>query len=256
MQEGIIVDGNKYVLRQNVRCYDVDAQMLLRPSSFMDYAQEMAYQAAEAMGFGYGKMLADGKAWVLSRLNFVFEQTPRWGDTICISTWHKGPSGPFYIRDFVITDPDSSAVLVRGTSSWVIMDIAARRMVRTSELMDMVAPHTQRSEDAIAENAARISMPRGVEPVTFGTHVVGYSDIDLQQHTNNSRYVLWATNCIDSDVVKAHPFRELTVNFNNETHPGDRIDLLVHEEENGLTFFVDGKCRGTQVFCVKLNLYE
>jgi len=252
--EGKILDRNKYVLRQTVRCYDVDAQMLMRPSAFMDYAQEMAYQAAEAMGFGYANMIKDGKAWVLSRLNFIFEDTPKWGEEIDLSTWHKGPSGPFYVRDFAFTNPDTGKMRIRGTSSWVIMDIANRRMVRTSEVMEMVNPETQRNEDAIVENAQRVSMPRGVEPVKAGTHVVGYSDIDLQQHTNNARYVLWAMNCIDSDLVKVHPFKEITVNFNHETRSGDAVDLLVHQD--GLTFYIEGACGGNQVFCVKVNLYE
>ena len=111
--EGKIVDKNKYTLSQTVRCYDVDAQMRLRPSAFMDYAQEMAYLAAEAMGFGYEQMIKDGKAWVLSRLNFIFEDTPRWGEQIDLNTWHKGPSGPFYVRDFTITDPATGKVRVR-----------------------------------------------------------------------------------------------------------------------------------------------
>ena len=252
--EGKIVDKNKYTLSQTVRCYDVDAQMRLRPSAFMDYAQEMAYLAAEAMGFGYEQMIKDGKAWVLSRLNFIFEDTPKWGEQIDLNTWHKGPSGPFYVRDFTITDPATGKVRVRGTSSWVIMDVAARRMVRTSEVMEMVDPVTQRAEDAIAENAPKVAIPRGVEPVSAGIHVVGYSDIDLQQHTNNARYVLWAMNCIPCSLVKEHPFKEITVNFNHETREGDAVELLVHQD--GLTFYVEGVCGGNQVFCVKVNLYE
>ena len=252
--EGKIIDRNKYVLPLTVRCYDVDSQMLMRPSAFMDYAQEMAYQAAEAMGFGYNEMIKDGKAWVLSRLDFIFEDTPKWGEQINFGTWHKGPSGPFYIRDFSMTDPATGKIRVRGTSSWVILDIAARRMVRTSEVMEMVDPATQRAEDAIAENAQRVAMPKGVEPVKARTHVVGYSDIDLQQHTNNARYVLWAMNCIDCGLIKAHPFKEITVNFNHETRAGDAVDLLVHQD--GLTFHIEGVCGGNQVFCVKVNLYE
>ncbi|MBQ9185829.1 MAG: hypothetical protein IJ151_08180 [Bacteroidales bacterium] len=254
MLEGTITDKNKYTLSQVIRCYDVDSRMLLRPSAFMDYAQEMAYQAAEAMGFGYNEMIKDGKAWVLSRLNFVFEDTPRWGEQVNINTWHKGPSGPFYIRDFTVTNPADGKIRVRATSSWVILDIVARRMVRTSDVMEIVNPETQRSEDAIAENAQRISMPRGAEPVKAGTHTVGYSDIDLQQHTNNARYVLWAMNCIDCELIKEHPFKEITINFNHETLAGNAVDLYVLKDN--LTYYVEGTCNGNQVFCLKVTLYD
>ncbi len=252
--EGKIIDSNKFVLRQTVRCYDVDASMRLRATAFMDYAQEMAYLAAEAMNFGYEQMIKEGKAWVLSRLHFIFEDTPRWGEQIELNTWHKGPSGPFYIRDFTVTDPETGKIRVRGTSSWVIMDVVARRMVRSAEAMELVDPVTQRSEQAIEENAQRVAIPRGVEPIKAGTHTVGYSDIDLQQHTNNARYVLWAMNCIDTNTIKEHPFKELTVNFNHETRANDVVDLLVHQDS--LTFYVEGVCGGNQVFCLKVDLYD
>ena len=252
--EGKIIDGNKFTLEQTVRCYDVDAQMRLRPSAFMDYAQEMAYLAADAMGFGYDAMIKDGKAWVLSRLHFVFEDTPAWRDTLLLQTWHKGPSGPFYVRDFMFSDAATGKPRVRGTSSWVIMDITKRSLVRSTDLVELVNPATIRKEDSIAENAARVAMPRGVTPEVAGTHTVGYSDIDLQQHTNNARYVLWATNCIDCALLREHPFKELTINFNHETVESDKVDLLCYR--SGLEFYIEGVCNGSQVFCLKINLQE
>ena len=252
--EGSIIDKNKYILPQVVRCYDVDSRMRMRPSAFMDYAQEMAYQAAEAMGFGYEAMIKGGKAWVLSRLNFVFDRAPLWGEKVLLQTWHKGPSGPFYVRDFRVTDESGAKELIRGTSSWVIMDVEKRTMVRTSDLVALVDPASHRAEDAIVQNAQRLMLPKGAELTLAGTHTVGYSDIDIQQHTNNARYVLWAMNCIDCDLLGDHPFKELTINFNHETKAGDVVELWTLRD--GLSFWIEGKNNGNQVFCVKVNLYE
>ena len=252
--EGSIIDKNKYILPQVVRCYDVDSRMRMRPSAFMDYAQEIAYQAAEAMGFGYEAMIKGSKAWVLSRLNFVFDSIPVWREEMLLQTWHKGPSGPFYVRDFRVTDAAGTKELIRATSSWVILDLEKRAMVRTADVVELVNPESLRAEDAIAQNAQRVAMPRGSEPTLAGTHTVGYSDIDMQQHTNNARYVLWAMNCIDCDLLKEHPVKELTINFNHETKAGDVVELWTLRE--GLSFWIEGKNNGNQVFCLNVNLYE
>ena len=51
---GVIVQPDKKVTDSfAVKCYEVDSAKRLKPSAFMDMAQEMAYQAASAMKFGY-----------------------------------------------------------------------------------------------------------------------------------------------------------------------------------------------------------
>ena len=250
--EGKLIGTNRYALEQTVRCYDVDSAMRLRPSSFMDYAQELAYLAADAMHFGYDELMREGKAWVLSRMHIVFDDIPHWRDKIELTTWHKGPAGPFYIRDFSLCEDNK--VRVRATSSWVILDIRERRMVRSSEVVEMIPESTVCHDNAIEEPAARIMAPKGFEMQLAGSHTVQYSDIDLQGHTNNARYVLWAVDCIGTDVLKEHPVRELTVNFNHETLAGEVVELFICHD--GTDYFVEGHSGGHIVFCVKVKLYD
>ena len=78
--EAVITPESKVVLRQAIRCYDVDGAMRLKPAAFMDLAQEMAYIAADLMHFGYDELQQEGKAWVLSRMHFTFVDVPVWRD--------------------------------------------------------------------------------------------------------------------------------------------------------------------------------
>ena len=43
----------KYLIETVVPCFDVDSEFKMKPAAFMDLAQEIAYQAATALGFGY-----------------------------------------------------------------------------------------------------------------------------------------------------------------------------------------------------------
>ena len=249
--KGIITDDSKYVVKgEQIRCYDVDGAQRLKPSSFMDLAQEMAYLAADAMHFGYDELKPSGLAWVLSRLHFIFEEAPVWGEKVDILTWHKGPAGPFYLRDFMINDL-SGKTKVRGTSSWVILDVVQRRMVRTTDVVEMIPETTVCKDSAIETPAGRVMMPRGIEPEHVSDHVVSYSDIDLVGHTNNAKYVVWAMDCIDYNIVAEKPIKELEINFNHETKQGETVSLFRYRD--GDTWYIEGKVEDRQAFCTSIK---
>lgn len=248
-------EHNKYILETDIPCYHVDSQFRLKPASFMDMAQEIAYLAATVMGFGYDDLDKEGKVWVLSRMNIKFHRTPLWREHVVLSTWHKGARGPFYLRDFQMCAP-SGEVLVTATSSWVLLDVAKRTMCRTAEIMEILGEDTTCNEDAIAEPASKIAMPRGVDPDQSGVHKVEYSDVDLVGHTNNARYMVWAMDCIDFAELKDRTVKELTINFVHETKPDDYVNLekVRVESAEGVSYFIDGKTDGRQAFCVRIDL--
>lgn len=255
MMNGRYTEEKKYRIDTVVPCYDVDSELKLKPAAFMDLAQEIAYQAATCLGFGYDALQKEGKAWVLSRMTFRFLRHPVWREDIELYTWHKGPYGPFYLRDFMLKST-SGETLVEATSSWVILDVVRRTMCRTSEVMDMIPEDTVCHDHAIGKPADKVMMSRGVEPVPAGVHKVEFSDIDLLGHTNNARYVVWAMDCIDFSELKEHPVKEVSITFNHETRPGEEVSLEKCRQvsENGdVSWFVDGKTDGKSAFCVRFD---
>ena len=83
-------EGNKFRQELCVPCYQTDRQGLLKPSGFMDMAQEIAYWAADAMGFGYDGLHIHHTAWAMTRLHVQFLQPVRWRNAVTLFTWHKG----------------------------------------------------------------------------------------------------------------------------------------------------------------------
>jgi len=248
--EGKITPGNKYVAHTTVSSYQVDVRKRMKPSSFMDLAQEMAYLAAGEMGFGYDDLQKDGTAWVLSRIRMEFLRMPSWNEKITLATWHKGLSGPFYLRDFTLKG-EGGGLLVAATSSWVVLDVKERSLVRGDKVLQMVPPDTICSDNAIVEPAERVVMPRGVTPAPAGEHKVGYTDVDLLGHTNNARYVAWAMDCMDFDLLENKPVRSVCVAFNHETVPGQVVSLSKYGD--GDNWYVEGESEKRQAFCVKIG---
>lgn len=241
----------RFVQNFVIPCYDTDAAWRLKPSAFMNLAQEAAGQHAVYLGFGYDDLIVSNTAWILSRLNIKFLDTPLWRDEITLTTWHKGLNRLFYIRDFVLTDKDGKE-RVKATTSWLVMNLENRRLVRDPKLVDMDGICT---DDAIETPADKVQMPKDVEAVYVMDHRVSYSDVDTNGHTNNAMYMQWAMDTVEYEIASTRPVKEVTINFNHETKAGDIISLYRTsvEKEDGLHVFVEGRLGDVSAFCVEIT---
>jgi acyl-ACP thioesterase len=52
-----------------------------------------------------------------------------------------------------------------------------------------------------------------------------YADIDLNNHTNNAKYVELIFDCFDQEFHREHSVKSLVVSFNAETKFGDEVNL-------------------------------
>ena len=246
-------EGYQFCQDVCIPCYQTNGNGVLKPASFMDLAQEIAYWAAQELGFGYDTLHIHHTAWVLSRMHVHFHRPVCWRDAVTLYTWHKGSNGLFYLRDFLLRSAEGERC-VSATSSWVVIDERSRRLVRPEELAELMRlDHAV--EDAIAEPAPKVAFPKGdtrSEPGTTeaaGEHRVVYSDIDILGHTNNARYVVWAMDCLPPEAA-ARPFKDLYINFNKETRLGDTVQLFRLRQENG--WLVEGRVDGKSCFVVQL----
>ena len=233
-----------------VPCYQSDNRTALKPSSFMDMAQEIAYWAAQDLGFGYDTLHIHHTAWVLSRMHLHFVKMPLWRDVVRLYTWHKGANGLFYLRDFELKDADGE-VLATATSSWVVIDERTRRFVRPEDI-DSYLRQDYEVADAIAEPAPKIVFPKDGDQVPAGEHTVAFSDVDLIGHTNNARYMDWAMDCLPYELVSTRPVRDAWINFNRETTPGTSVQLF-RMQTGPDQWFVEGRVDGKSCFTVRLD---
>lgn len=233
-----------------IPCYDTDASWHLKPASFMNYAQEAAGQHAIILGFGYDELIKTNTAWILSRMHIKFLDTPKWRDQVTLTTWHKGLNRLFYLRDFIMTDAQDNAI-IKATTSWLVLNLETRRLVRDPELMD---EGTVNAEHVLETPADKVQMPKDIVPEMVMEHVVSYSDVDANAHANNAMYMQWAMDAVEYEMTSAHQVKELTINFNHETKAGDLVKIYraVVEKEDGIHVFVEGKVEDISSFTVEL----
>ena len=240
----------KYTQKLTIPCYDTDASWRLKPTSFMNYAQEAAGNHAVHLGFGYDDLIAANTAWILSRVHVEFPDAPRWREEVTLNTWHKGLNRLFFLRDFVITDNDGKE-RVKATTSWLVLNLETRRLVRDPKLIE---DGTVCTENVIETPADKVQMPKDVEAEHVMDHAVVYSDVDMNAHANNAMYMQWAMDAVDYAIASQKPVKEFTINFNHETKFGDVVSIYKArvEQEDGLHVFVEGKVGDQSAYCVEI----
>ena len=217
----------------------------------LDWMQEVAGRDATRLGFGYDNLIQNHTAWVLSRTHVRFNQYPKWRDNVKLTTWHKGAFKVLYLRDFQLQN-ESGETLISATTSWLIIDMNTRRMVRNPELAS--SPETCVFEHAIEEPADKIIFPTDIEPILAGTHKVVWADIDTMAHVNNVKYVGWALNTINESILSEKPLKEILVNYDSEVLLGEEVALyhIIQHTEKDLTCYILGKVEDKVKFSVKM----
>lgn len=212
--------------RFTVSSFDLDPRGEARLTSLAAFFQEMAYQHASRLGFGYHDLLKEQTFWVLSRMKIRILRYPAWDEEILVETWPCGLDGLFAMRDFRIAS-DKQEVLGMATTSWLVVDGRTRRPVRPSEALEK---YREGQDRPFAEKLQKIDLPPGMVPT--GLHRIVYSDLDVVGHVNNVKYMEW---CIDTAGQPALERRigQFEINFMHESHFGEEITLAVSKDGAG-----------------------
>lgn len=229
-----------------VQSSESDSNKKLKPFSFLCNAQELANEHAERLGFGYDELIKHNCAWVLSRIKVKFLATPKWQDVYNLTTWHKGMEGLFSLRDFSATsEQDSTTPIISATTSWLIIDLTTRRIVRADHLFGEDIFQTAHLENALPSSCGKLVTPKEMEK-SF-SHSVRISDIDMNQHTNNAKYIEWAFDVLPFEVVKEKDVDEFQINYSKETKLGDTIDFYMSNSDNQV-FWIEGRRDNELIF--------
>ncbi len=230
----------------SVQSYETDHNGLFRPVSFLNHAQEIANIHAQSLGFGFDNLISSGVIWVLSRIHVQFRRLPIWKEKLSIETWHKGSDRLFGFRDFSVSDITGNEIIT-ATSSWLIIDYDTRRVKRIGSVLGSEFKDVN-LRDAIKTPADKLSSPDNL--CLTSAHKTSLSDLDINGHANNARYLEWAIDSLPFTISKKLAINELWINFNNESLLGDNIDIFTSDTPD---IFIEGKKENLSVFQIKIT---
>jgi len=203
-----------------VHVYETGPDGRLSPAGLLDYLQDIASAHAVQLGFGMEDLNKSNRMWVLSRLYAVITEWPAWEAQLTVHSWHKGIDKLFSLRDYRVTTATGRPVAA-ATSSWLTIDQTTRRIQRPDGLLalsSIAGPF----ENALLRNAEKLE-PAGAEGRVTPAFPVRISDLDLNLHTNNVRYLKWVIDSYDLDFVLGHALCSVEVNYLAESRCGEEI---------------------------------
>ncbi|MFZ4863444.1 acyl-[acyl-carrier-protein] thioesterase [Sphingobacterium sp. Mn56C] len=210
--------------------------------------QLTAAKHAEMGGLGFFDLQEDNQVWVMNRMRIEFYKWPEWLNKIEIKTWITELKGAKSNRNFVVS---SGGMPYIGVSSlWAIFNTTTRRpdvLLKDKSHID-VFPELQ----ATKELNQRLNLD--FEPVDALLYRVQFSDLDIVNHVNNTKYLEWCLNVVDPCYILDKKIRAIDVNFLKELSLGDHIQIAKVMDANQIKFKIlkDGQlCFGC---VITLNL--
>jgi acyl-ACP thioesterase len=200
-------------------------------SALLENLQEAAWSHANLYGAGWDDLHKNNTLWVLSRFHIAIERLPNWQEKVTLETWSKKPDGITAYRDFEMTDEQGS-VIVKAASVWHIIDAQTFRIQKIETVMNAF-PHCE-NRHVFYENPLKIAAFDCEEDIAI--HHVKYSDIDMNNHVNNTKYVQWIFDDLDINVITSYSIKDLQINYIAQLQLGN--SYTIHHKQLNETEFV------------------
>lgn len=162
------------------------------------------------------------------------------GEIVEIDTW-VGASGKNGMRrDWLIRSQATSQVYARGTSTWVMMNQQTRRLSKMPEEVRAEISPWFIEKYAIKEDAPeKISKLDDKAKYMNSDLKPKRSDLDMNHHVNNVKYLRWMLETIPDHVLESHQLSSIVLEYRRECGSSDIVQSLCEPEEDGILRDVD-----------------
>lgn len=210
---------------------DCDLTGQWKPSAILEVMQEMAGIHGALIGVGRNVLLQKGVVWVLTRVEVVMDRYPKIADTISVETFPMPVRRWFFPRYFIFRDEHGEEI-GRAGSLWVLLDVNTRKMAKP----DLAAALMPDNSDLLAPLGLPATVTEVSGTLETGTHVPVYTDLDINGHVNNTKYMDWCCNALGISTMKENCLSRFDVNYNMEILPGQEIRSELRRLGNDFSF--------------------
>ena len=234
-----------------LRSCDCDINGQWRPSAILEAMQEAAGEHSRLLGCGRDELLRQNAVWVVSRIELHMNRYPAVGETVTVTTFPMPVRMYFFPRYYVITDAHGEMIGKAG-SLWLLMDIHTRKMLPPGDVARLIP--NNRDLSVPMNLPAVVGALQGEELVSV-YHPV-YTDLDVNGHVNNTRYVDWLCNTLGIDCMTQREPESIILNYNHEVLPEQEVVLhrimkgdqyrLIGRVADSVAFEIGGVLRGRQ----------
>jgi acyl-ACP thioesterase len=189
--------------------------------------QEASGMHSHLLGCGRDALIQQGYVWVLSRMEVQMSKYPCVGDTITVQTFPMSNRRWFFPRYFIFINGQGDEMGC-ASSLWVLLDLETRKMAPPDKVLHLIPDNS----DLIA--------PMGLPSTVFEvegeerklTRTPAYTDLDVNGHVNNARYVDWLCDALGCEILGSQALQTICINYDAEVRPEQAMELRL-QSQNG-----------------------
>lgn len=214
------MDSLQFEKEYRIHVYETGPDGRLNLYSLFNYMQDIASDHAIRLGFGRDDLMRDNRFWVLSRVYAEIDLWPLWEETIIIKTWPNGTDKLFALRNYEVRYPDGRHI-ASGTSSWLILDRTTKRVQRPDSILSAYNPNLHQEASAIryASKLENDCLNGQASP----SYKIKISDLDVNLHTNNVRYLNWVCDTYDLEFTMNNAPHSAEINYLAESKYNEEV---------------------------------
>jgi len=204
-----------------INSYLVNLQGRAGLSAVLNFIQDVGMQHGVRLNVNFADK---NLLWVFTRQKLVMQRWPQFNEVITIKTWLR-PVTHFVYRDFELFVGEEKVGFC--TSSFTVINGKTRKI----ENLDFtIYREFYRTDYQLDLQPHKIPLHEDVE--TLAEFQVRNSDIDLNNHVNNTKYAQWILVSLPIDRLRIRYLHEYEINFIAEAKIGDKISIQRHEHRS------------------------
>lgn len=179
--------------------------------------EDAAFTDSERLGQSVPFLMRTyGVSWMLFYSNMEYRMPPRQCEQLTVQTQYLGIQGVTVLRSFTLTVHGQT--VLSALQSWVIVDCRTRTLCMPGKYPELV------TEDSPNTTKNRRRFSADVDLQTVGQKTVLPSDLDINGHMNNVRYVEHAQEYLPAGCIDG--FCRVRLLYRSELRLAQQYDCL------------------------------
>ncbi len=218
----------KWTENFRINSHDCDSSGRVRAALVLRYMQECANLQLQNLGPTADELRRDGKAFILSRLNLSIYGELFAYDNIEVSSWGCESRGVSFNRCYQIKR--NGEIIAEAASVWGLIGFVDHKIYKVDEIEMGFGIDEPLELDA----PKRVHIPKDISLSLVGERMVVYSDLDINNHMNNTNYPDMLCDFIPNMSEKR--VLSMCISFAKEAKLGETLKIYMAENDGQYYF--------------------
>ncbi len=211
----------------------MDSSGRIRSGELARQMEKITEQQLSLFGLNREEMQTEGKIWVIAWTTIHIQRLPTLGEQIILRVWPGNKKSIMYPRKYAFYSLTGEP-MVCASSLFILMDSETRGFAQPMDKLSDVPAIVVNGEPELPK--MQIPFPK-----TMSKSVVRFvqaEEIDKNGHLNNTHYLDWAEELLESSSLKEKIPQSIWVQYSKELKEGQEVVLQYEEREEKL--FIQG----------------